>query len=200
MQGDTCLSSQLSGGGKGFGAQDDPRCIVSSGVSMRYGLKNIPKMGLVKCLPPSWQQAEIKWCSYISQGQGRWRSFVHPSFMPGLVAKAVLCLGLIKVKPSTHQRRERKREQGKGVVAREALPCVSLTKSVKKARQTNATNATGSPEQRPPKPSNVWQGEPTPHSTTHCLLGYTHILSKQHTSSQAFGAAKRHRPLYQAAS
>lgn len=38
------------------------------------------------------------WCySYISQGQSRW-SFVHPSLMPGLVARAVSCLGHIKKK------------------------------------------------------------------------------------------------------
>jgi hypothetical protein len=38
------------------------------------------------------------WCSYISQGQSRWQSFVHPSLMSGLAAKAVLCLGFIKIK------------------------------------------------------------------------------------------------------
>ena len=38
------------------------------------------------------------WCSCISQGQSTWQSFVHPSLMPGLVAKAVLCLGLMKIK------------------------------------------------------------------------------------------------------
>lgn len=30
----------------------------------------------------------------LFQGQSRWQSSVHPSSMPGLVAKAILCLGL----------------------------------------------------------------------------------------------------------
>ena len=36
-------------------------------------------------------------------GQSRWRSFVHPNLMPGLVAKAVLCLGHIKIKSNQIQ-------------------------------------------------------------------------------------------------
>ena len=36
------------------------------------------------------------WCSYISQEQSRWQSLDHLSLMPGLVAKAVSCLGYIK--------------------------------------------------------------------------------------------------------
>jgi hypothetical protein len=35
---------------------------------------------------------------FISQGQSRRQSLVHPSLIPGLVAKAVLCPGLIKIK------------------------------------------------------------------------------------------------------
>jgi hypothetical protein len=37
-------------------------------------------------------------CSYVSQGQSRWQSFVHLNLMPGLVTKTDLCLGLIKIK------------------------------------------------------------------------------------------------------
>ena len=45
-------------------------------------------------------------------GQSRWQSFVHPSLMPGLVAKAVLCLGLIKIKSAqAAQRRRRKTDR-----------------------------------------------------------------------------------------
>lgn len=43
---------------------------------------------------PCWQ-----WCSYISQWQSRWQSFVPPR----LVAKVVLCLGHMKTKPNQIQ-------------------------------------------------------------------------------------------------
>lgn len=36
------------------------------------------------------------WCSCTSQGQSRLRSFLLSSVVPGLVAQAVFCLGLIK--------------------------------------------------------------------------------------------------------
>jgi hypothetical protein len=38
--------------------------------------------------------------SYIREGQSRWQFFVHPSLMDGMVVKALLCLGLILIKPN----------------------------------------------------------------------------------------------------
>lgn len=38
------------------------------------------------------------YCCYIIQGQNKWQSFIHPSFMSGLVTQAVFCLGYIKIK------------------------------------------------------------------------------------------------------
>jgi hypothetical protein len=42
---------------------------------------------------------------YQSEAE-RWQSFVHPSLMPGLVAKGVLCLELIKIKSNQIQAAE----------------------------------------------------------------------------------------------
>lgn len=67
------------------------------------------------------------WCSYISQGQSRWQLFFHPRLMPGLLARAILCLGLIKKSNQTKsnqiqaaQRRKRKTETCR-------QPCVHQT-------------------------------------------------------------------------
>lgn len=55
------------------------------------------------------------WWSYISQGQNRWQSFVHPivmlSAMPGLMAKAVSCRGFIQIKSNSNPGRAAHEEE-----------------------------------------------------------------------------------------
>lgn len=55
--------------------------------------------------PQRWAKCMVVLFLYQS-GQSRWRSFVHPSSMPGLVGKAVLYLGLIKIKPNQIKSRQ----------------------------------------------------------------------------------------------
>jgi hypothetical protein len=65
-------------------------------------------------------------CFYISQRQSRWQSFVHHSLMLGIMAKAILCLRIIKkesnqIQASQHRRRKTDRDF-KTVLTVTALP------------------------------------------------------------------------------
>lgn len=48
----------------------------------------------INLTPWQWARGHLGGGVLIHQlGAGRWQSWVHPSWMPGLMAKAVLCLG-----------------------------------------------------------------------------------------------------------
>lgn len=68
-------------------------------MSLQLGLERGLDFPQDRQVPPGDGQRDTSvlwWCSCTSQGQSRLRSFLLSSVVPGLVAQAVFCLGLIK--------------------------------------------------------------------------------------------------------
>lgn len=66
------------------------------------------------------------YCSHISQRQSRRQPFVHSIMLPSLVAKAVFCLPLIKIKSSQFKSRQH-RTKGRRETGTCELSCHSQT-------------------------------------------------------------------------
>lgn len=78
---------------------------ISINTFKRYIYQSSIHPSIPSSCPPAMAKCMVVLFLYQS-GQSRWRSFVHPSSMPGLVGKAVLYLGLIKIKPNQIKSRQ----------------------------------------------------------------------------------------------